>query len=321
MDQAHDFSLKRIPGYARKMRLLALPLALSLISLPSLFGQDASDVPVIRARVDVVNILATVRDKRGRYIKNLSKDDFEVLEDGVRQQIEFFSYESGEDSQPLTIVLALDTSGSIKKRLDFEQQAATEFLSQVLREGRDMAALMQFDSELTLAQDFTFDLSVLKQAIFDVRAGGATKLFDAIFVASEDLLAPEVGRRVLVVLSDGEDTQSKLSDREAIRAAQNRDVVIFGIGLKSRGSRADFGNLRRFAESTGGVFYAAKNDLDRLREVFGQINQEIRNQVSLGYISSNPKRDGEFRHIEVRVKRGGLKVTHRTGYYAPEPSS
>ena len=249
----------------------------------------------------------------------MTREDFVILEDGVHQQIEFFNYETGLDAQPLTIVLAIDTSGSVKRKLAFEQQAAAEFLTQVLQKDRDMAAILQFDNDITLVRDFSFDFDLLKQAIFDIRAGGATKLYDAIYLAAEDLLAQEVGRRVIVVLSDGEDTHSRLTALEGIRAAQEKDIVIFGIGVRSPGGSADFDTLKRFAESTGGVFYRAKNNLDRLREVFGKINQEIRNQVSLGFISTNSKRDGAFRRIEVRVQRAGLQVTHRKGYYAAEP--
>ena len=305
--------------YPRKMRILAFILTSIFLAVPSGRAQNEQDIPILRAHVEVVNILATVRDKRDRYIPDMTREDFVILEDGVHQKIEFFNYETGADAQPLTIVLAIDTSGSVKRKLGFEQQAASEFLTQVLQENRDMAAILQFDNDITLAQDFSFDFDILKRAIFDIRAGGATKLYDAIYLASEDLLAQEVGRRVIVVLSDGEDTHSRLTALEGIRAAQEQDIVIFGIGVRSPGGNADFDTLRRFAQSTGGVFYKSKNDLARLRDVFNKINQEIRNQVSLGFISTNPKRDGGFRRIEVRVQRAGLQVTHRKGYYAAEP--
>ncbi len=287
--------------------------------LPTARGQD-SDQPIIRAEVEVVNILATVRDRRGNYVSDLKREDFDIYEDGVLQRLEYFSYESGDDAQPLTIVLLIDTSGSVKDKLRFEQMAATEFLSKTLRENKDMAAVIQFDSEINLIQDFTYDFDVLNKAILDIRAGGATKLYDAIFLAVEELLAREVGRKVLVILSDGADTQSIVREQESIRAAQREDALIYGIGVRSRAG-ADFDKLRKFATATGGLFFKSKADLGRLREVFDQINQEIKNQFSLGYVSSNPRRNGEFRQIEVRVKRRGLKVTHRKGYYASEPTS
>ncbi len=279
------------------------------------------DVPVIRADVEVVNILATVRDRKGRYVADLSRQDFDVYEDGVKQKIEYFNYESGEQAQPLTIVMLIDTSGSVKDKLRFEQQAASEFLQATLRENVDLAAVIQFDSEVNLVQDFTYDFKTLENAILDIRAGGATMLYDAVFLAVEDLLSGEVGRKVIVILSDGADTQSVITSDQAIRVAQNEDVLIYGIGVRSPGFDSNFDKIREFANSTGGLFFKSKASLQRLREVFAQINQEIKNQYSLGYIPSNPTRDGSFRRISVKVKRSGLKVTHRKGYYAGEPTS
>ncbi len=279
------------------------------------------DVPVIRADVEVVNILATVRDRKGRYVADLSRQDFDVYEDGVKQNIEYFNYESGEQAQPLTIVMLIDTSGSVKDKLRFEQQAASEFLQATLRENVDLAAVIQFDSEVNLVQDFTYDFKTLENAILDIRAGGATMLYDAVFLAVEDLLSGEVGRKVIVILSDGADTQSVITSDQAIRVAQNEDVLIYGIGVRSPGFDSNFDKIREFANSTGGLFFKSKASLQRLREVFAQINQEIKNQYSLGYIPSNPTRDDSFRRISVKVKRSGLKVTHRKGYYAGEPTS
>ncbi len=279
------------------------------------------DVPVIRADVEVVNILATVRDRKGRYVADLSRQDFDVYEDGVKQNIEYFNYESGEQAQPLTIVMLIDTSGSVKDKLRFEQQAASEFLQATLRENVDLAAVIQFDSEVNLVQDFTYDFKTLENAILDIRAGGATMLYDAVFLAVEDLLSGEVGRKVIVILSDGADTQSVITSDQAIRVAQNEDVLIYGIGVRSPGFDSNFDKIREFANSTGGLFFKSKASLQRLREVFAQINQEIKNQYSLGYIPTNPTRDGSFRRISVKVKRSGLKVTHRKGYYAGEPTS
>lgn len=295
------------------------------LSLSLAFAQEdapvAQPAPTIKTRVEVVNILATVRDKKGRYVDDLKRDDFEVYEDGVRQKIDYFNFETGEDSQPLTIVLAIDSSSSVREKLRFEQLAAIEFLEKTLRPNKDIAAVMMFDDQLYLLQDFTFDLDLLSRAIMDIRPGGATKLYDAIVAVTEDLLSREVGRRVLVILSDGEDTTSVGSDDDAIRSAQRQDVLIFGIGVRSRVADSDFGKLEEFAKATGGLFFKSKSDLGRLKEVFASINQELENQFSLGYVSSNPARDGSFRRVEVRVKRNGLKVTHRKGYYAEEPTS
>ena len=282
--------------------------------------QQQPTPPVIRADVEMVNILATVRDRRNRYAVDLDRHDFDVYEDGVKQDIEFFHYEMGGAAQPLTIVLLIDTSGSVKNKLPFEQKAAVEFLSKTLRRNKDLAAVVQFDSEINLVQDFTDDLSILENAIFEIRAGGTTKLYDAIFLTVEELLRQEVGRRVLVVLSDGADTQSQYRDDEAIRVAQEHDVVIYGIGVRG-GEDADFGQLKKFANATGGLFFRSKANINRLRGALDRINEEIKHQFSIGYISSNPLRDGSFRRIEVRVKKRNLKVTHRKGYYTSEPAS
>ncbi len=285
-------------------------------------GQDdpARDA-IIRAEVDVVNVLATVKNRRGEYVKGLTISDFDVFEDGVRQELQFFHYEAGDTARSLTITVLIDTSGSVKDELLFEQKAAVEFLRATLRKNKDLAAVLQFDSEVQLVQDFTFDLKKLESEIYDMEPpGGATKLYDAVVIATEDLLGHEVGRRVMVVLSDGADTQSYFQSDDAIRSAQQKDVVIFGIGVRSR-NHPDFDQLRTFAEATGGHFFKSKADLARLREAFAKINQEIKHQVSLGYVSNSKRRDGEFRKVEVRVKKKrGLKVTHRKGYYAPGKS-
>lgn len=294
--------------------------ALSAAAMAAEPGQDPERQPaIIKARVDVVNILATVRDRRGGYVTDLSKDDFSVTEDKVPQEIDFFSFESGENAQPLTIALLIDTSGSVKDKLLFEKQAAMEFFRTTIRSDKDLASIVQFDSDINLVQDFTSDLEILASSLNTVRAGGATKLYDAIYLGTEELLRHQIGRRVMVVLSDGRDTNSDVSQHEAIRTAQLRDVLIFGVGVKSPGSSPDFGVLKDFARSTGGEFYQSKIDLQRLRAAFRKINDEIKNQYSIGYISKNTRRDGSFRSIQIKVKKRGLKVSHRKGYFAPQP--
>ncbi len=284
----------------------------------SVSAQDREEeTPVIRASVDVVNVLCTVRDRQQNYVIDLKQENFEIIEDGVRQKVQFFSNETGEDAQPLTVVLLIDTSGSVKDKLGFLQEAASEFLSQTLRKNKDLAAVVQFDSEVSLIQDFTYDYSVLEDAILSIRAGGSTKLYDAIWVSVNELLRHEVGRRMLVILSDGADTQSMTRDNEALKVAQEQDVVIYGIGVRSRRFDSDFGKLKKFAEGTGGLFFNSNVDLQKIREAFRRINRGIKNQYALGYVSTNPRRDGSFREIKVRMKRSGLNVTHRKGYYAP----
>lgn len=296
------------------VRVLFLLLTLVWSSPYSVSAQD-SDSPTFRAEVEVVNILCTVR-KGNRYITDLTKENFEVFEDGVKQEIQYFGLEAGEDAQPLNVVLLIDTSGSVKDKLFFEQEAANVFLQETLRKNKDLAAVVQFDSEINLAQDFTYDLRLLENSIEDIRAGGATKLYDAIFLAVDELLRHEVGRRLLVILSDGDDTQSVTKDDDAIKLSQEHDVLIFGIGIKGGRSRANFGKLKEFARETGGLFFNSKARLDELEQAFRKINQAIKSQYSIGYVSSNARKDDSFREIVVKVAGKGLKVSHRKGYYA-----
>lgn len=270
--------------------------------------------PVFRTEVEVVNVICTVRNNN-KYITDLSKEDFEIYEAKVKQKIEYFAFESGEEAQSLNIVLLVDTSGSVKDKLRFEQLAADAFLEETLRPKKDLAAVVQFDSEINLVQDFTYDLNTLEHSIEDIKAGGATKLYDAIFVSVDDLLRHEVGRKLLVILSDGADTQSLMKSDDAIRVAQEHDVMIFGIGIKGGRASSDFGTLKKFAEHTGGLFFNSKVSLEELRKAFSAINQAIKNQYSLGYVSNNRK-PGSFREIKVKVKGRGLKVNHRRGYYS-----
>ncbi len=304
-----------------KKRYLVVALALAVILAPLLRSQQKDQRPVIRARVDVVNVLCTVRDNggKGKYVEGLKKDDFEVYEDGIHENIQYFSHGMGEDADPLSIALLIDTSGSVKTKLAFEQKAAVEFLKSTLRKNKDMAAVLQFHEEVELVQDFTFDPELLRTAILETRAGGGTKLYDAVFVASQDLLKNEIGRRVMVVLSDGDDTLSELARRDAIKAAQDQDIVIFGLGIRSPDT--NFGALKDFAQDTGGLFVDSEIDPDRLREAFAKINGEIKNQYSIGYVSHNKARDGAFRELKIKLKKRGLKVKHRKGYYAPSVES
>ncbi len=295
------------------MKATTALLVLLNFSLLVLLGQLPKSGPVVRTRVEMVNVLCTVRDRHGSYLSNLKREDFDVYEDGVRQEIRFFNYETGPNAQPLTVVLAVDTSGSMKEKISFEQRVASDFLSEILRTNKDMAAVLQFDGEVNLVQDFTYDHELLRNAILGIEAGGATKLYDAIWLAIEDLLSREIGRRVLVILSDGADTQSVITDDEAIHLAQVQDVVIYGIGVKN--AHSNFRKLKKFCKETGGLFFKAR--LTKLGEAFAKIDHEIKNQYSIAYVSSNRRSDGSFRRIRVRLNRSGLKTTHRKGYYAP----
>ena len=253
---------------------------------------------------------------------NLGREDFEIYEEGQKQEIQFFSLQTGEQAQPLNIVLLLDTSGSVKDKLRFEQESAEIFFQKTLRENADLGAVIQFDSEINLVQDFTNSIGTLEDALRDIRPGGATKLYDAVWLGVNDLLREEVGRRVLVVISDGGDNDSIVKDREAIKAAQDNDVVIFGIGVQSRRGRSDFGKLKQFAKDTGRhCFLTPRPTLIISIPRFEEIRQAIMTQYSIGYIPSTAGKPGEFREITVKVrgdKGKGLKLSHRKGYYSSQ---
>ncbi len=274
--------------------------------------------PSFRAKVDVVDVSCIVRDRRGRYVEGLTRRDFQVYEDGVRQELLFFHREKAGTERSLSVALVMDSSASVKDKLAFEQKAAIEFFGEVLTRGGESGAVVQFDSDVRLLHDFSAEPSQLAEAIMEVRAEGATRLYDAIWVTVRDLLRHRDGRRILLVLSDGADTRSAVSWERAIRTAQSHDVVIYGIGVKSSGFDADFEKLKRFARATGGRFVNSKANLKRLRQAFNGIRRDLGNQYSLGYVSSNAKADGSFRKIRVSLARSGLKVRHREGYYAAE---
>lgn len=276
--------------------------------------------PSFRAKVDVVDVSCIVRDRRGRYVEGLTRQDFQVYEDGVRQELRFFHRERAGTQRSLSVALVMDSSASVKDKLAFEQKAAIEFFGEVLTREGESGAVVQFDSDVRLLHDFSTDPAKLADAIMEVRAEGATRLYDAIWVTVRDLLRHRDGRRILLVLSDGADTRSAVTWERAIRTAQSHDVVIYGIGVKSSGFDADFEKLKRFARATGGRFVNSKANLKRLRQAFDGIRRDLGNQYSLGYVSSNAKTDGSFRKIRVSLARSGLKVRHREGYYAAEPN-
>lgn len=314
-------SNRRINKHSVISAILFCSLALifcGFCDLSSLQAQQQDEPALFTSRVDVVNVIVTAR-KGSSYVDNLERGNFEVYEEGKKQEIEFFSLQTGEQAQPLNIVLLLDTSGSVRDKLRFEQEAAEIFFQKTLRVNADLGAVIQFDSEINLVQDFTNSIGTLEDALRDIRPGGATKLYDAVWLAVNDLLRQEVGRRVLVVISDGGDNDSIVEAKEAIRAAQDHDVVIFGIGVKSSQGRSDFGKLKQFSRDTGGTFFDSKASLNTLNSAFEEIRLAIMTQYSIGYVPSVPGKEGEFREIEVKVRgdRGkGLKLSHRKGYYS-----
>jgi VWFA-related protein len=285
-------------------------------------GQNSPKPPKTREQlvvnVDLVNVLFTVSDRRGRLITDLEKPDFQLFENNQPQAITNFSRET---DLPLAIALLIDTSTSIRDRFKFEQEAALDFLNKTLRPGKDKALLMTFDTGVDLVQDFTDDLHLLREAIYQIRPGGGTKMLDAIYLAAEEKLKPEQGRKVIIVISDGEDNLSLRTLAGTMEISQKADVTIFAISTNSGGffglkaPQADK-VLKKLAEETGGrAFFPFK--AEDLSQSFQDIGTELRSQYSLGYISSNPVRDGSFRSIRLQALRKNLKIKARRGYYAP----
>jgi VWFA-related protein len=277
--------------------------------------EDAAQT--LSVNVDLVNVLFTVADKNGRFITNLQKSDFKVAEDYIPQMVSNFS---NETNLPLSIGLVFDTSASILGKLKFEQEAAGEFFYTTLRRGTDKAFVVTFDNKVGLAQDFTDNSELLTKSLNKVHSAGTTALFDAVYEAITNKLVGQEGRKVVIVISDGDDNSSERSIEETIETAQKSDTVIYAVGTNPTelfGSDRDRGNkyLKRLTEETGGrLFLPVK--LEDLTQSFLQISEELRSQYTLGYFSTNLKRDGSYRHIKITTNNKLFKVRARDGYYA-----
>ncbi|MGH9699003.1 MAG: VWA domain-containing protein [Candidatus Acidiferrales bacterium] len=298
--------------------------------------QDQQSAPIqsqqpLKVQVNLVNVFATVRDKHHAIIDNLNKSDFKVYEDGVEQQIAFFSKEV---DMPISLAILMDTSGSMYRILNAEQDAAARFVREVMRK-RDEAAIISFDTDVDLLADFTEDTSALDRAIhrtaINVDAsgiggtagtipsqGGGTNLYDAVYLACHDELASEAGRKAVVILSDMEDTGSKVSETDAIESAQRSDAVIHVLLIRDfmATSGAGPGVANKMSSETGGRVIDVHNDRS-LDKAFDEITQELRSQYVIGYYPMNNKNDGTFRKIKVEVDQPDMKILARKGYYAP----
>ncbi|MBI3941135.1 MAG: VWA domain-containing protein [Acidobacteria bacterium] len=274
---------------------------------------------IIRAEVNLIRVLFTAFDRRGRHVTGLTNGDVEIYEDGVRQSLEYFRKQTDAESQeePLAVALLMDTSGSVKDKLPLEQTIAIDFLKRVLRPQRDRAAIVRFDTRVTPVQDFTDDIGQLESALQSLVSGGTTALYDAIYLASEEKLKSAPGRKVMVVVSDGEDTSSKTTRKQAIEAAQRNDVTIFAVGINSQGSRPEFVPLKEFAQETGGRFFNSRPATREMTRVFHEMVETLKQQYDVFYYSTNQKKDGTFRAIKILLKKKHARVQHRVGYYAP----
>jgi Ca-activated chloride channel family protein len=297
--------------------LIGFMVFLSLGCTPWARAQDPpTPQTTIRAEVSLVNVIFTAVDKKKRAVPGLKKENFLIYEDKKPQEILYFSEMTETSEVPLTIALLIDTSGSVKTKLDYEKETAAEFFRTVLRPDRDLAMIIQFDSEINLVQDFTSDLDRLIGALGTLRAGNSTSLYDAIYVAVEDKLKYEVGRKVMVVITDGTDTASKLPKEAALETAQRHDVLIYGIGVRGD-MGSSFKQLKKFAEETGGNFFSPRAKFKEIQAAFQSIGEELKGQYSLAYRSTNRTRDGKFRALRLRCTKRGVKIRTRKGYYAP----
>jgi VWFA-related protein len=273
----------------------------------------------IKSRVYLVNVPLTVTDRKNRLVIMMTKDDFNLFEDGKPQPIQYFSRET---DLALRIGLLIDTSNSIRDRLRFEQQAATDFLSDIIRKGKDQAFVVGFDVEPQLVQDYTDNVEQLASAIRGLQAGGVTSLYDAVYFSCKEKLLffppPEPYlRRMIIIISDGDDNRSEHTREEALAMAQRAEVTIFAIstnrsGTEHKGDKV----LKRLAEQTGGRAFFPFEASD-LAEDFRAIGRDLRTQFLLSYTSSNTARDGTFRNISIQPVDKSLHIQAKAGYFAP----
>jgi VWFA-related protein len=306
--------------------------------------QDQNDrdqaTETLKVNVDVVQLFFNVKDRKGGLIPSLAKDDFEVLEDGKPQTVKYFAAES---NLPLTLGILIDASGSQQRVLEMEKEVGGSFLSEILRP-KDEAFVISFDVDVNLLQDFTSNTHRLKNALDSAKinapmgsCGGTpglgggpipcngspkgTLLYDAVYLASHDELSKEVGRKAMILLTDGEDQGSQLKNKDAIEAAQKSDSIVYVLLIADRGFYGGMGytgdsEMKKLCSETGGRVIEVGNKFDKLKEAFDQIARELRSQYNIGYTPINRAKDGTFRKVEIHAKNKDYKIQARSGYYA-----
>jgi Ca-activated chloride channel homolog len=312
------------------LRAAAIALVLLLASVPAsgplraqVPVQPPVQPPIFEVGIEVINLNLSVTDGRNNYVTDLMQKDFAVFEDGIRQELSLFTHEN----LPISLAVLIDTSASMEEKLPVARAAATRFVK-TLRP-QDSAMVMSFNDRSTVLQDYTNDLVALENAINRTQAAGPTALHNSLYITLKELTkqkkAGELRRRAVVLLSDGEDTASLVSDEQVLELARKAEINIYAISLRPNRpqdrSRLAFSQaeyvLTALTRETGGrVFFP--NSLSELDSVYDQIAEELRTQYSLGYVSSNRRRDGKWRRIVVRIPdRTELQVRHKLGYYAP----
>jgi len=310
-------------------------------------AQDRSQQPesteTLKVTVEVVQLFFNVKDKHGALIPNLTKDEFDVFEDGKPQTIKYFK---AETDLPLTLGILIDTSGSQQRVLGMEQEVGASFLENILRP-KDEAFVISFDVDINLLQDFTNSVSRLRRALNSTKinnggvscSGGpigpqgpipcpstgprGTALYDAVYLASHDEFGHEVGRKAMILLTDGQDEGSRLKIKDAIEAAQKADAICYVLLIADRGFYGLGGmgysgdaEMKKLTLETGGRVIDVGNKIDKLRKAFDDIAAELRSQYNIGYTPANTARDGSFRKVEIKSKPTEYKIQARSGYYA-----
>ena len=279
-----------------------------------------SEIPKIRTTSNEVNVVFTVTDKHGRHITDLKQTDFRVVDD--KKPVEEVRSFHNETNLPLQVGLLIDASNSVRDRFKFEQQAAIEFLNQTVRPRYDLAAVIGFDDTPDVTQDFTDNTEALARGVRELRPGGGTALFDALFYTCRDKLmkVPQTGptRRAIILVSDGDDTHSHVTREEAIEMAERADAIVYTISTNVSGTKGTGDKvLERIADATGGrAFFPFQ--MREVANAFAEIQQELRSQYALSYRPADFKADGHFRTIEIVANdHKNLRVKARRGYYAP----
>jgi Ca-activated chloride channel family protein len=279
--------------------------------------------PTFEVGIEVINLNVSVTDPRNRYVTDLIEKDFAVFEDGVKQELTLFSHEN----LPISLVLMVDCSASMDEKLRVAQDAAVGFVKTLT--AQDLAQVVQFNDRRTVLQDFTSDHRLLEEAIRHTEASGPTALHNALYVSLKELdkqkSGRELRRRAIVLLSDGEDTASLVTDDQVMELARKTEIAIYSISLRPGHSqdrnRLAFSQaehlLTSLSQETGGQVHFP-NSLSELDSVYARVAEELRTQYTLGYVSSNKRRDGKWRRIVVRIpERDDLQIRHKIGYYAP----
>jgi len=283
-------------------------------------GSDNGDIPRIRVGINEVNVVFTVTDKHGKRVTDLKQSDFQFVDDN-KPATEIRSFHA-ETNLPLQVALLIDASNSVRDRFKFEQESAIEFLNQTVRRGYDHAMVVGFDVTPEVAQDFTDDTEKLDKGVRELRPGGGTAMYDALYYSCREKLMkePQSGptRRAIVLLSDGEDNQSHVTREEAIEMAQRADAIVYTISTNVSGTKgAGDKVLERIADATGGRAFFPFQIRD-VANAFAEIQDELRSQYDVSYKPADFKADGHFRTIEiVAVDRKNFRVRSRRGWYAP----